>query len=73
VRERAGLASGDVSDEPARPALVAAQAFVFRTVLPGNTTLIRMRNNWVGDPSDPQVEINALADELSPVCGEGGS
>jgi hypothetical protein len=43
------------------------------TVLPGNTTLIRMRNNWVGDPSDPQVEINALADELSPVCGEGES
>jgi hypothetical protein len=38
------------------------------TVLPGDTTLIRMRNNWVGDPSDPQVEINALADELSPVC-----
>ena len=29
MREQAGLASGDVSDEPARPALVAAQAFVF--------------------------------------------
>ena len=39
------------------------------TVLPGRVTLIRMRNNWVGDPSNAQVEINALADELSPVCG----
>jgi hypothetical protein len=39
------------------------------TVLPGEVTLLRMRNNWVGDPSDPQVEINALADDLSPVCG----
>jgi hypothetical protein len=29
VREQAGLAPGDVSDEPARPGLVAAQAFVF--------------------------------------------
>jgi hypothetical protein len=38
------------------------------TVLPGGVTLIRMRNNWVGDPSDPQVEINALADELAPMC-----
>jgi CubicO group peptidase (beta-lactamase class C family) len=38
------------------------------TVLPGDTTLIRMRNNWVGDPSDPQVEINALADALAPMC-----
>src|SRR5205807_4982764 len=29
VREQARLASGDVSDEPARPGAVAAQAFVF--------------------------------------------
>ena len=34
------------------------------TVLP-DMTLIRMRNNPGGDPNDPQVEINALADELS--------
>ena len=38
------------------------------TVLPGHVTLIRMRNNWVGDPSNPQLEINALADQLSPLC-----
>jgi hypothetical protein len=38
------------------------------TVLPHHTTLIRMRNNWVGDPSDPQVAINALADQLAPGC-----
>ena len=38
------------------------------TALPGGVTLIRMRNNWVGDPSNPQVEINALADQLSPLC-----
>jgi len=29
VREQVGLTSTDVSDEPARPGLVAAQAFVF--------------------------------------------
>ncbi len=39
------------------------------TVLPGHVTLIRMRNNWVGDPSNAQVEINALADQLAPLCG----
>lgn len=38
------------------------------TVLPGQTTLIRIRNNWVGDPSNPQVEINTLADDLAPIC-----
>ena len=42
------------------------------TVLPGKVTLIRLRNNWVGNPSYPQAEINALADELSPVCREPG-
>jgi CubicO group peptidase (beta-lactamase class C family) len=39
------------------------------TLLPGKVTLIRMRNNWVGDPTDPQIEVNALADALSPICG----
>jgi hypothetical protein len=39
------------------------------TVLPGGVTLIRMRNNAGDDPSDPQVVINALADQLSPLCG----
>jgi hypothetical protein len=39
------------------------------TVLPGKVTLIRMRNNWVGSWGKPQASINALADELSPVCG----
>ena len=41
------------------------------TSLPGadGVTLIRMRNNWVGDPSNPQVEIDDLAAELSPICG----
>jgi Beta-lactamase len=38
------------------------------TALPGHVTLIRMRNNWVGDPSNAQVEINALADQLAPLC-----
>jgi hypothetical protein len=30
-----------------------------------------MRNNGVGDPSNRQVEINALADQLSPLCSAG--
>jgi CubicO group peptidase (beta-lactamase class C family) len=38
------------------------------TVLPRSTTLIRMRNNWIGDPSNPQIKINALAAQLSPIC-----
>jgi hypothetical protein len=40
------------------------------TSLPGrnHVTLIRMRNNWAGDPSDPQVEINNLAAELTQLC-----
>ena len=37
--------------------------------LADGVTLIRMRNNWVGDPSNPQVEIDDLAAELSPICG----
>jgi hypothetical protein len=39
------------------------------TVLPGNVTLIRMRNSQEDDPRNPQVEINALADQLAPLCG----
>jgi hypothetical protein len=38
------------------------------TLLPGHATLIRMRNNWVGDPSNPQVEINKLAAAVAPIC-----
>ena len=34
------------------------------TVLP-DVTLIRMRNSQEDDPNNPQVEINALADQLS--------
>ena len=40
------------------------------TVLPGNVTLIRMRNSQEDDARNPQIEINALADQLSPLCGE---
>jgi CubicO group peptidase (beta-lactamase class C family) len=39
------------------------------TALPGRVTLIRIRNNWVGDPSNAQTSINRLADRLSPLCG----
>jgi hypothetical protein len=39
------------------------------TVLPGDVTLIRMRNSQEDDPRNPQVAINALADQLSPLCG----
>jgi len=39
------------------------------TVLPGGVTLIRMRNSQEDDPGNPQVEINALADQLSQPCG----
>jgi hypothetical protein len=42
------------------------------TVLPGGVTLIRMRNSQEDDPRNPQVEINALADRLSPLCGNHG-
>jgi CubicO group peptidase (beta-lactamase class C family) len=42
------------------------------TALPGRVTLIRLRNNWVGDPSNAQTSINALADQLSPLCGRHG-
>lgn len=41
------------------------------TVLPGHVTLIRMRNGPEDDDRDPQPEINALADQLSPLCGSG--
>jgi hypothetical protein len=37
------------------------------TVLP-DMTLIRMRNSQEDDLRNPQVEINALADQLSPLC-----
>lgn len=38
------------------------------TLAPGRTTLIRIRNNWVGDSTSPQAGINALVDALTPLC-----
>ena len=39
------------------------------TLLPGHRTLIRIRNNWVGDSDDPQTTLNRLAADIAPVCG----
>jgi hypothetical protein len=38
------------------------------TVAGAGATLIRIRNNWVGDSVNPQRSINALADALVPYC-----
>jgi hypothetical protein len=38
------------------------------TVAGPEATLIRIRNNWVGDKINAQTSINALADALVPLC-----
>jgi hypothetical protein len=38
------------------------------TVAGAHATLIRIRNNWVGDRVNAQTSINALADELVSYC-----
>jgi Beta-lactamase len=37
------------------------------TLLPGHTTLIRMRNNWVATPH-PQATVDALSAKIAPLC-----
>ena len=43
------------------------------TVAGADTTLIRIRNNWVGDKVSAQRSINGLADALWPTAAEHGS
>ncbi|HEX3931676.1 MAG TPA: hypothetical protein VHW64_13295 [Nocardioides sp.] len=39
------------------------------TIAGAHAILIRIRNNWVGDSSNPQTSINDLADALVDLCG----